>query len=223
MAPVEIDGNPITGATIDGTDVQEITVDGDVVFTAGPTVIDDFESGNLNNWNDDGANASITTNAISGSFSAQLSTSNDAASLNSFPGDGLPVYPSFGDKIGIKISDTSSNLFIAASFCVSNYNGSDIRPATGITRIFLNINERDGFLDLNNSYSADSDQVSLNSKTVYDFTLDIGKSNSNFITLSEPSHSTLSVSATGNESGGIAFSRGGASVTQPRYDDVVIF
>ena len=34
MAPVEIDGNPITGATIDGTDVQEITVDGDVVFTA---------------------------------------------------------------------------------------------------------------------------------------------------------------------------------------------
>jgi len=36
MPPVEIDGNPITGATIDGTDVQEITVDGDVVFTSGP-------------------------------------------------------------------------------------------------------------------------------------------------------------------------------------------
>ena len=36
MPPVEIDGNPITGATIDGTDVQEITVDGDVVFSAGP-------------------------------------------------------------------------------------------------------------------------------------------------------------------------------------------
>jgi len=34
MPPVEIDGNPITGATIDGTDVQEITVDGDTVFTA---------------------------------------------------------------------------------------------------------------------------------------------------------------------------------------------
>jgi len=34
MTPVEIDGNPITGATIDGTDVQEITVDGDVVFSA---------------------------------------------------------------------------------------------------------------------------------------------------------------------------------------------
>jgi len=36
MPPVEIDGNPITGATIDGTDVQEITVDGDVVFSAAP-------------------------------------------------------------------------------------------------------------------------------------------------------------------------------------------
>jgi len=34
MAPVEIDGNPITGATIDGTDVQEITVDGQTVFSA---------------------------------------------------------------------------------------------------------------------------------------------------------------------------------------------
>jgi len=38
MPPVEIDGNPITGATIDGTDVQEITVDGDVVFSAGPSI-----------------------------------------------------------------------------------------------------------------------------------------------------------------------------------------
>jgi len=35
MPPVEIDGNPITGATIDGTDVTEITVDGQTVFSVG--------------------------------------------------------------------------------------------------------------------------------------------------------------------------------------------
>jgi len=40
MPPVEIDGNPITGATIDGTDVTEITVDGDTVFTAQTPVPD---------------------------------------------------------------------------------------------------------------------------------------------------------------------------------------
>jgi len=51
MPPVEIDGNPITGATIDGTDVQEITVDGDTVFTAAPPIIEDFEDGNINGWN----------------------------------------------------------------------------------------------------------------------------------------------------------------------------
>jgi len=39
MPPVEIDGNPITGATIDGQDVQEITVDGQTVFSAAPDVV----------------------------------------------------------------------------------------------------------------------------------------------------------------------------------------
>jgi len=36
MAPTNIDGTGITGATIDGQDVSEITVDGDTVFTAIP-------------------------------------------------------------------------------------------------------------------------------------------------------------------------------------------
>ena len=36
MAPTNIDGTEITGATIDGQDVSEITVDGETVFTAIP-------------------------------------------------------------------------------------------------------------------------------------------------------------------------------------------
>ena len=50
MPPVEIDGNPITGATIDGTDVQEITVDGDVVFSAAPTINFPVAYSNLVAW-----------------------------------------------------------------------------------------------------------------------------------------------------------------------------
>jgi len=36
--PTNIDGTDITGATIDGQAVEEITVDGDTVFTAGPDI-----------------------------------------------------------------------------------------------------------------------------------------------------------------------------------------
>jgi len=72
MPPVEIDGNPITGATIDGTDVQEITVDGDVVFSAGPpaNIIDNFEDGDLTPLDSDWGNwvngTNVSTNDLGG-------------------------------------------------------------------------------------------------------------------------------------------------------------
>jgi len=57
MPPVEIDGNPITGATIDGQDVEEITVDGQTVFTAGPTnnprIYTSESDGNINEHSTD--------------------------------------------------------------------------------------------------------------------------------------------------------------------------
>ena len=47
IPPTSIDGSDITGATIDDTDVQEITVDGDVVFSAGLNLNDFVAPGNL--------------------------------------------------------------------------------------------------------------------------------------------------------------------------------
>jgi len=73
--PISIDGTDITGATIDGTDVQEITVDGDVVFSAGPTLIEGFETGNLNDYGGDtGAFSISSAEAIEGSNSLLLSS-----------------------------------------------------------------------------------------------------------------------------------------------------
>ena len=83
IPPTSIDGTDITGATIDGTDVTEITVDGDVVFSAGPTIVDDFETGNLSRWNTNGHKANInawnitTTNVVQGSFALIGNTSNN--------------------------------------------------------------------------------------------------------------------------------------------------
>ena len=73
MIPTSIDGTDITGATIDGTDVTEITVDGDVVFTAGPTIIDDFEDQNLNGWDGDTSSFNISSSRSKfGSFGLQI-------------------------------------------------------------------------------------------------------------------------------------------------------
>ena len=63
MIPTSIDGTDITGATIDGTDVQEITVDGDVVFSA-TTIVDDFETQNLNIWSGDTGSYTIDTSTV---------------------------------------------------------------------------------------------------------------------------------------------------------------
>jgi len=91
MAPVEIDGNPITGATIDGTDVQEITVDGDVVFTAVSTV-DDFENQNLNIWTGDTGSFAIDTSIVKvGSASSKYTSTNSFDSITTTTGiDGTP-------------------------------------------------------------------------------------------------------------------------------------
>jgi hypothetical protein len=97
IPPTSIDGTDITGATIDGTDVQEITVDGQTVFTAGPLIIEDFESGNLNNWSTTSTWTVVSTNAPEGSLNAETDGPDDF--LESFPGDGLPHYPTRGDKI----------------------------------------------------------------------------------------------------------------------------
>jgi len=52
--PTSIDGTDITGATIDGQEVQEITVDGQTVFSGFPRVLEQFDDGNLNVYQDIG-------------------------------------------------------------------------------------------------------------------------------------------------------------------------
>jgi len=102
IPPTSIDGTDITGATIDGTDVQEITVDGDTVFTAGPTVLEDFESfsttSDLSNKYTVVANdGTLITNALFGSQSLDGGGSS-GTEVFSLPGSGNPTF-SQGQKM----------------------------------------------------------------------------------------------------------------------------
>jgi len=99
MIPTSIDGTDITGATIDGTDVQEITVDGQTVFTAGPTIVDDFEDNNLNEYNFMvGPTPSVNSSIPKiGSFCLQQPSGSSFGKISSFPGDGLANYISPGN------------------------------------------------------------------------------------------------------------------------------
>jgi len=92
IPPTSIDGTDITGATIDGTDVQEITVDGDVVFSAGPRVVDDFETQNLNVWSGDTAAFSIDTSTVKvGTASVEYVSASDNQRIGTATGiDGVP-------------------------------------------------------------------------------------------------------------------------------------
>jgi len=103
MIPTSIDGTDITGATIDGTDVTEITVDGDTVFTAGPTIIDDFESGNLNAYQGNLNNYTLDSgaSAIDGNFSLRT-TARSSEAIYSL--SGLANYPERGDTFEFKVT-----------------------------------------------------------------------------------------------------------------------
>ena len=115
IPPTSIDGSDITGATIDGTDVTEITVDGDVVFSAGPKVIDDFETGNLSKWNTNGhaggtSNFVVnTTNPQEGSFSLETQGSGEQ-NLYIDRSASQPT-PSFGETHEFYVMDKGAGIF----------------------------------------------------------------------------------------------------------------
>jgi len=117
MAPVEIDGNPITGATIDGTDVTEITVDGDVVFSAEATL----PTQNLIHRYDFSAPSTTTT------FVEDLSGSDDLTT-GSFQGfrtlNGLQVGDFDDDFIKGSWSSSPSEPFSYAT--VVRYDDTDL-------------------------------------------------------------------------------------------------
>jgi len=91
MAPTNIDGTEITGATIDGQDVSEITVDGDTVFTAIPdSVVHHYHfdegSGTTATDSEGAADATVsgatyTTDSLAGSHALSFDGSNDYVQL----------------------------------------------------------------------------------------------------------------------------------------------
>jgi len=125
MIPTSIDGTDITGATIDGTDVTEITVDGQTVFTAGPAIIDDFESGNLNSYRNT-SGFKISSFAAKGSFSLEFDDAprrpsyDSYAGMYSVPGDGLANYVSKGQKFSCLWYADNQDGFHGPSFAVNS-------------------------------------------------------------------------------------------------------
>jgi len=114
MPPTSIDGTDITGATIDGTDVQEITVDGQTVFTAGPLIIDDFESNNLTAYSAEVNQYEIVSggDAIDGSFSLQ-SKNADFFEDGIYSTSGLSNYPQRGDTFQFKVESVGGDNVMA--------------------------------------------------------------------------------------------------------------
>jgi hypothetical protein len=109
MPPTSIDTDDITGATIDNQEVQEITVDGDTVFTAAPST--PVRDADLHYWlpfrgtiNDEKGNLSLTSSGIT----LQASGGADDPYTG---GDGDDSrYYQFGN--GTEISTTSAGTFI---------------------------------------------------------------------------------------------------------------
>jgi len=109
IPPTSIDGTDITGATIDGTDVQEITVDGDVVFSAAPTIIEDFESGNLNAYSGDKSPYTVQSNEVfNGTFALDAASSSNLSKIYSAnPASGNT--PALGDTHEIYFNPNNEN------------------------------------------------------------------------------------------------------------------
>jgi len=127
MIPTSIDGTDITGATIDGTDVQEITVDGNTVFTAGPPIVDDFESGSLAPYTSTSNYTISSTTVAKGSNSLEMNGGGTGPGnlfdMFSEPGDGLANYPVKGQKFSVFLYNTAiqENAFL---FGVDGSDGS---------------------------------------------------------------------------------------------------
>jgi len=209
--PISIDGTDITGASIDGTDVQEITVDGQTVFSA-EKIIDDFEDGNINEYNGDTGDYSVTSsNPISGS-SSLLSTAGSFATPYIHSTSGLQNYPQAGDTFSYKIRiegtiNVSSGLVFGIQSNTSQNYALLIFSASGADRIEFRKNVASGSLGTQIS----AQNVSTFTNDVIRFEVDWGTNGTISVdVINEGTNTVDTVSFTDSDytSGGIGFANG---------------
>ena len=171
IPPTSIDGTDITGATIDGTDVQEITVDGDVVFTAAQpsfgTVIDNFESGNLNNYITGSDSPQIVTSPVAEGGFAFEHEGPSSPRYSAKSNTGLNAYPTQGRRFSNLLRVNSGSWGIGMAFGMPG--GNNEGPFGAVT-IAPSINEA-AFFGVDSSGSTtfdDRKNVSVNGNQWYD-------------------------------------------------------
>jgi len=136
MPPTSIDGTDITGATIDGTDVQEITVDGQTVFTS-TTFIDDFEVGNLSNYDGSGASGDLSEFAVqsstvhTGSFALEMKPGGPHSIFSDSPGGGIT--PAFGEDFEFYFQNPTGNSPNAFILWLSDTSNAQVGVPTGFS------------------------------------------------------------------------------------------
>lgn len=105
---VWIDGDEIvSGSTIDGDEIDEITIDGDVAWRA-VKVIDDFEDNDISEYTGntqyyDTSSDIVFEGSHSAKFDVDVDETTGVTTMYSEAGDGLDNYPSQGDTIIFKI------------------------------------------------------------------------------------------------------------------------
>jgi len=186
MAPVEIDGNPITGATIDGTDVQEITVDGDVVFSA-QTLVDNFESGNLSVWSGDLSNVQITTTALFGNNAVEFTNVADIGTDT-----GVDATPQTDETHSVWVKMTANETRPVIRYCAnaatrgsSNFDSYAIQYDPRGPSFFLYKRVNDNFNSISSVNQVLSNQwykIEMLHESNGDIQVDIYDQNENFVT-----------------------------------------
>jgi len=100
--PLNLNNTEVTGVDLNNTEVSEVRLNGQTVFTSGPPIIDDFEDGNVSEWNAQNSRFGLESGAdvISGSFSGFGEYTGGSFGNGSFAVSttGLDFYPSVGDS-----------------------------------------------------------------------------------------------------------------------------
>jgi len=123
MIPTSIDGTDITGATIDGTDVTEITVDGQTVFSSA-TIVDDFETQNLNIWSGQTGSYTIDTSTVKVGTASLRYTNTNLPNQRMGTATGIERTPDAGDRHQVWVRPaTSSNSQTRCHYASDSFAG----------------------------------------------------------------------------------------------------